>query len=76
MVQRAERVSGFVTDRLPAEDAPVQVLCEDHVGTYLLPFACRHGEAGWVNAATSAPIAAAVIGWREERRLALRTRGR
>ncbi len=74
MVQRAQRVSGFVTDRFPAENASVEVLCEDHVGTYLIPFACRHGAGGWMNAATAAPIAAAVVGWRETRRTTWRGR--
>jgi hypothetical protein len=30
-------------------DQPVQVLCEDHSGTYQLPFACRFVDGAWRN---------------------------
>jgi hypothetical protein len=45
--------------------ALVEVLCEDHVGTYLLPFLCRRTPEGFRNARTGALIEGRVIGWRE-----------
>ena len=64
MVQRADRLANFNTDSDPAPDTMVQVLCQDHVGTYLLPFLCSMTDRGWVNAATFLPIQTDVIGWR------------
>lgn len=64
MVQRDERLSQFISDRLPEIGASVQVLCEDHVGTYVLPFLCRRTESGWSNAGTSQMVDADVLGWR------------
>jgi hypothetical protein len=65
MATHKARLSEFVTDRLPSEGAEVEVLCQDHVGTYLAPFLCRHDSGVWMNAGSGEPVAAAVIGWRE-----------
>jgi hypothetical protein len=43
------------------------VLCEDHSGTYQLPFACRYVEGRWQNHAAGVPVEATVIGWRVPR---------
>jgi len=59
-----DRLAQFVADRLPNDDALVELLCLDHNGTYVLPFLCRHGENGWRNSMTGEPIAAKVAGWR------------
>jgi hypothetical protein len=67
MVTRSERLNDFVRDRDPAPDAWVELLCEDHVGTYLIPFLCRRADDAWRNASTGEPIEAIVIGWRERR---------
>lgn len=64
MVLRADRIADFISDRLPSEAAEVQLLCEDHVGTYVLPFLCVSTEGGWANAATNAMVSADVLGWR------------
>jgi hypothetical protein len=64
MPDRPQRLAQFISDRVPTVDEAVQVLCEDHVGTYTLPFLCRWSESAWVNVATAAPIEAAVVGWR------------
>ena len=64
MVTRGERLADFVTDRDPAADLPVELLCEDHVGTYLLPFPCRRTEGAWRNGRTGDAIQAQVLGWR------------
>jgi len=65
MVTRSERLGDFVTDRDPAPDLSVQLLCEDHVGTYVVPFPCRRAEGAWRNARTGEAIDAVVVGWRE-----------
>jgi hypothetical protein len=67
MVTRSERLGDFVTDRDPAPDISVELLCEDHVGTYVLPFLCRREDAAWLNGKTGEPIEAVVVGWREDR---------
>jgi hypothetical protein len=65
MATREQRVAQFATDREPGPDLAVEVLCEDHVGTYVLPFLCTWGDGAWRNARTGEPIAGDVIGWRE-----------
>lgn len=66
MATYRERLADFNTDRFPAEGVAVELLCNDHVGTYLLPFACcRKGEA-WCNLKTGEVIEADVAGWREK----------
>ena len=54
----------FVTDGDPAPEIMVEVLCQDHVGTYTLPFLCLTTERGWINAKTLLPVETNVIGWR------------
>jgi hypothetical protein len=39
-------------------------LCEDHNGTYLLPFLCQWRDDGWHDAKTGRLIEATVVGWR------------
>ena len=41
MATRERRLAEFNGHGEPPPDQPVQVLCEDHSGTYQLPFACR-----------------------------------
>ena len=64
MALRAERIAEFISDRLPESGVKVQLLCEDHVGTYTLPFLCLRTEAGWRNASTMTCVDADVLGWR------------
>jgi hypothetical protein len=42
----------------------VEVLCEDHSGTYQLPFACRWIDGQWRNDRTGGMVEATVVGWR------------
>ncbi len=42
--------------------------CEDHVGTYVIPFLCQWSDGTWQNAKTRRHIEAAVIGWRGPKR--------
>jgi hypothetical protein len=63
MVTRIERLSGFSTEAA-LDDTPLELLCEDHRGTYVLPYPCIRSGAVWRNATTADRILADVIGWR------------
>jgi hypothetical protein len=65
MATRQERIDEFDHQGSPPQDRPLQILCEDHVGTYVVPFLCQWSGGGWQNAKTCQPLEAAVIGWRE-----------
>jgi hypothetical protein len=54
-----------------ADDQPVEVLCEDHSGTYQLPFACRWIDGQWRNDRTGGMVEATVVGWRLPRSSAM-----
>jgi hypothetical protein len=64
MATRQERLSEFTSGGAPQADQPFEVLCEDHVGTYVIPYPCRWTEGAWRNAATGDAIEATIIGWR------------
>ena len=64
MTTRQQRVNAFVHEGDPPADQPVELLCEDHIGTYLIPFLCLWNSADWQSAETGEPIQATVIGWR------------
>ena len=49
MATREKRLAEFNGAGEPPPDQPVQVLCEDHSGTYQLPFACRFVDGAWRN---------------------------
>lgn len=74
MATRAGRISAF-EEGPPPEGRPVRVLCEDHVGTYLLPFPCLHADGAWRNARTGEAIAGTVLGWRPVEDFSPRGRG-
>lgn len=64
MATREQRLADFIAEGAPPTGVPCQLLCEDHVGTYTLPFVCRFEEGRWINVKTGLPIDARVIGWR------------
>jgi hypothetical protein len=68
MAARRERIDAFDHEGAPPTDQPLEILCEDHIGTYLIPFLCQWSDGTWQNAKTRRSIEAAVIGWREARR--------
>jgi hypothetical protein len=45
MVTRKERIDAFSHEGVPPTDLPLELLCEDHVGTYVIPFLCRWNTA-------------------------------
>jgi len=67
MATRAQRLAEFNGNGAPPRDVPVQVLCEDKSGTYLLPFACRFEDGAWRNCESGSLVEATVVGWRQTR---------
>ena len=63
MATRERRLAEFNGSGEPP-DQPVQVLCEDHSGTYQLPFACRWVDGAWRNNESGGAVEATVVGWR------------
>jgi hypothetical protein len=55
---RAKTLDGIGEKRI------LELLCEDHVGTYVVPFLCRWRSGDWKNVETGERIEAVVIGWR------------
>ena len=64
MATREYRLSEFSSEGHPPAEQPLQVLCEDHCGTYLLPYPCRWSEGTWWNIKSGQQIEGTVIGWR------------
>ena len=64
MATRERRLAEFNGNGEPPPDQPVQVLCEDHSGTYQLPFACRWVDGEWRNSESGSIVEATVVGWR------------
>jgi hypothetical protein len=64
MATREKRLAQFDGSGDPPPDQPVEVLCEDHSGTYQLPFACRWIDGHWRNDRTGGMVEATVVGWR------------
>lgn len=64
MATRNRRLAEFDGEGEPPPGLSVEVLCEDHSGTYQLPFACRYVEGRWENDEAGIALEANVIGWR------------
>jgi hypothetical protein len=64
MATRQERIDDFDHEGSPPTDEPLEILCEDHVGTYVIPFLCQWSDGTWQNAKTRRRIEATVLGWR------------
>src|SRR5258708_36123757 len=64
MATRQERIGAFTHQGLPPADQPLELLCEDHVGTYVVPFLCRWSGGALQSAATSTPLPATALGLR------------
>jgi hypothetical protein len=64
MATRERRLAEFDGEGYPPPGLPVQVLCEDHSGTYQLPFACCFVDGEWHNKDSGGTLEATVIAWR------------
>ncbi|MDE2363523.1 MAG: hypothetical protein KGM42_12660 [Hyphomicrobiales bacterium] len=64
---REKRIAEFLHEGDPPSGVALEVLCEDHIGTYTVPFSCIYMEGRWLNARTREPIEAEVVGWRAPR---------
>ena len=67
MATRERRLAEFNGEGEPPPNQPVQVLCEDHSGTYQLPFPCRFTDGAWRNHESGGTVEATVVGWRMQR---------
>jgi hypothetical protein len=67
MATREKRLAQFDGSGEPPLGQPVEVLCEDHSGTYQLPFACRFVDGRWHNDESGGAVEATVIAWRMPR---------
>jgi hypothetical protein len=74
LATRAARLDEFITNAMPETGTLVELLCEDHVGTYLLPFLCRCIPEGFRNERTGELITGSVVGWREPKVVSPRRR--
>jgi hypothetical protein len=61
---RMMRLADYPGEGSPPPGADCDLLCEDHVGTYALPYACAWTEGTWRNLATGQPVMAGVVAWR------------
>src|ERR1700748_2218503 len=64
MATRERRLAEFNGQGEPPPDQPVQVLCEDHSGTYQLPFPCRYVDGEWRNSESGSAGAGTGVGGR------------
>lgn len=64
MASFKDRMAEFNSDQYPADEIPVEALCKDNKGTYLIPYACCRFDDEWRNFDTDETVTANVIGWR------------
>ena len=53
MATRQQRLDQFAHEGDPPADQPLELLCEDHVGSYVIPFPCRWSSGTWESVATT-----------------------
>ncbi len=64
MSKLQKRMSSFVLDRFPEEQVPVELLCRDKNGTYVIPYSCCWYDDEWRNFESDETVTANTIGWR------------
>ena len=64
---RQQRLDDFGEEGEPPTGEPIELLCEDHVGTYVIPFPCEWADGAWRNVKSGQPIEARVVGWRRQK---------
>src|SRR5260370_35230051 len=75
MATRERRLAEFDGNGEPPPDLAVQVLGEDHSGTYQLPFACRFVDGAWRNHESGVTVEATGVGWRLRKPMPLQSYG-
>src|SRR5229473_2375934 len=63
MATRQRRMDDFDSDGEPPAGEPTELLCEDHNGTYVLPFPCLWVDGAWRSSRSDRQIEANVIGY-------------
>ena len=63
MATRQNRIADFNSGEPPV-DQSLELLCEDHCGTYVIPFACRWTNGAWYGVPDNHLIQVTVLGWR------------
>jgi hypothetical protein len=71
---RRSRLESFGEDGAPPPGTNCDLLCEDHVGTYQVPYPCVWDGCLWRSADTGEPIEARVVRWRPSGGARQRTR--
>jgi hypothetical protein len=66
MANRQHRLSEF-DQGAPPSNQPLEILCEDDCGTYLLPYRCQFVDGEWRTLERNTAITAKVLGWRAVR---------
>jgi hypothetical protein len=69
MATRTARLAEFNGEGEPPAGVPVELLCEDHCGTYALRFACQWVDGAWYGCDSGERILSRVVGWRQLRSL-------
>ena len=64
MATRRHRLAEFTDESPPPSGQPLELLCEDHRGTYVIPFLCHWTVGGWHAVKSGKEIQAKVAGWR------------
>jgi hypothetical protein len=64
IASRQRRLADFPGEGTPPRDTTCELLCEDHVGTYTLPYLCHWSGGTWRSVGTEEPVKAGVVGWR------------
>lgn len=64
MKKLKQRLSAFTTDRYPEEEVPVEALCRDKNGTYVIPYSCCRFDDEWRNFDSDERVIANIIGRR------------
>jgi hypothetical protein len=63
MAKRESHLAQF-SQGIPKENRPLEILCEDQSGTYVIPYPCEWSEGAWRKVGSAKHIEATVIGWR------------
>ena len=60
---RQQRLAAFLGEGTPPSGVACELPCENHVGTYTLPYLCQWADCTWRSVSTAEP-GGRVVGWR------------